>query len=490
MVSCSSISTVKSSTISPYVESFIDPLLGRSLRACRDIPAGSLIFNERAWIDWSSSSSSSASSGKHDRLLLSTVMAYLRLRDELDGFDTILKEFMFERTVVDEYEQQVQRIIETTIDRKRYPNIDFKQLMEFVGVCYTNAHAAGAKCGLFRLASQMNHSCSPNCIFYMDNVSVYNNNSAVAGAAFGCSHDDEGIFNINTASDSVQLIFMASRDIKVGEELLCSYLGECDLLLPFALRRLKLIKTKYFECQCHRCLEESGSAMYSLIEDYTPAEMKLYCDPVDRPLSPDEINQLFELILPSISDSTFASSSSSSQDMNVKSSDLNLCVFSMLRIGNTFVRMMESLPPASVQLARLNELAVISSWIFFTRLADLLHNIHPVLLIKWIHGEPIVGSLVPCWSKWIEILRDSPHLCHKPENDDVKSTEYWLHVLRECCQNPLKMDGNIRIAPTIFIRDLAAKTWDITRKIAKVGLMNFDNGAVSKQDFQYFKDCR
>jgi len=47
----------------------------------------------------------------------------------------------------------------------------------------------------------------------------------------------------------------ALRDIAAGEEFTISYLTGEDLLRPTAHRRLRLWKTKYFLCDCERCME-------------------------------------------------------------------------------------------------------------------------------------------------------------------------------------------------------------------------------------------
>lgn len=77
--------------------------------------------------------------------------------------------------------------------------------------------------GLYAVASLFNHSCSPNV--------------AVKSPSFS-GHEQT---------------FVATRDIKQGEELFVSYHDESDV----KSRRRYLHKSYYFWCKCPRCTKEA-----------------------------------------------------------------------------------------------------------------------------------------------------------------------------------------------------------------------------------------
>ncbi|KAJ3299911.1 hypothetical protein HK104_006062 [Borealophlyctis nickersoniae] len=78
--------------------------------------------------------------------------------------------------------------------------------------------------GMFPLVAMLNHSCSPNC--------------AYVGAPYG------------------KMVVRTLRDVKEGEELCVSYV---DLYAGREERRGKLLETKFFWCECERCVGRGGT---------------------------------------------------------------------------------------------------------------------------------------------------------------------------------------------------------------------------------------
>jgi len=90
--------------------------------------------------------------------------------------------------------------------------------------------------GLYTLHSHMNHSCNPN-------VSVRH-------------------FDRRNALSRITMV--AKRDIKVGEELLATYVNP---ELPYKARQEELEPWGFGACHCDRCLEEAKT-----VKDPEPAD--------------------------------------------------------------------------------------------------------------------------------------------------------------------------------------------------------------------------
>lgn len=102
---------------------------------------------------------------------------------------------------------------------------DRKTLHKIFGILETNAMYISLKtgteiCGLFQMASLLQHSCLPNVTYNFD------------------------------MKNSFKITVKAARDIKKGETLTTSY---THVLWPTALREDHLKETKYFTCDCERC---------------------------------------------------------------------------------------------------------------------------------------------------------------------------------------------------------------------------------------------
>ncbi|KAI8924021.1 hypothetical protein BC831DRAFT_513726 [Entophlyctis helioformis] len=83
--------------------------------------------------------------------------------------------------------------------------------------------------GMFPLVAMLNHSCAPNCAF--------------------------------VTGDGGQMLVHTLRDVAAGDELCVSYV---DLFAPTWERRGKLLTTKFFWCECSRCVGGPLSREYEL----------------------------------------------------------------------------------------------------------------------------------------------------------------------------------------------------------------------------------
>lgn len=105
------------------------------------------------------------------------------------------------------------------------PLKDKKILHKIFGILETNSMYINLKtgteiCGLFSMASLLQHSCLPNVTYDFD------------------------------MKNGFKVYVKAARDIKKGETLTTSY---THVLWPTALRQDHLRETKYFTCTCERC---------------------------------------------------------------------------------------------------------------------------------------------------------------------------------------------------------------------------------------------
>jgi len=92
-----------------------------------------------------------------------------------------------------------------------------------IGICRTNNFALNGQpntMGCFPIGGRFNHSCRPNIVWYW---------SEQPGA---------------------KLVFHATREIQVGEELCISY---CDIEASAARRKARLEKSHQFTCRCEVC---------------------------------------------------------------------------------------------------------------------------------------------------------------------------------------------------------------------------------------------
>ncbi|KAJ3216555.1 hypothetical protein HK099_005832 [Clydaea vesicula] len=89
--------------------------------------------------------------------------------------------------------------------------------------------------GLFPLTALINHSCVPNCVFL--------------GA------------DKSKLSDENDIMVRTLTDVKKGDEIVVSYL---DLWSPNVDRRLELLATKHFWCECSRCNSSDGDIISAI----------------------------------------------------------------------------------------------------------------------------------------------------------------------------------------------------------------------------------
>jgi hypothetical protein len=97
-------------------------------------------------------------------------------------------------------------------------------LLRIAGIINSNSHKIGSlnSVGMFAFSSLINHSCLPNCIFT----------------------------DMKHRGQFPALSIKALRNISKGEEVTTSYI---DILQITEERRIKLLKTKNFWCNCERC---------------------------------------------------------------------------------------------------------------------------------------------------------------------------------------------------------------------------------------------
>lgn len=101
---------------------------------------------------------------------------------------------------------------------------------QLMGIYLSNSHSmvATGEAGIFPLTAMLNHSCSANCVF---------------------SVDDEGTMFVAT-----------TREVNKGEELTVQYI-EVDGEMPVSDRRRELQESFHFKCMCDLCVTQSrGSA--------------------------------------------------------------------------------------------------------------------------------------------------------------------------------------------------------------------------------------
>lgn len=103
-----------------------------------------------------------------------------------------------------------------------------------------DAYPARQVQGLYLVAAQLNHSCRPNAVFYLDP------NAPGGDAAAGAS-----------ALTRAPLIVRTVTDVAAGEELTLAY---TELLQPRAARKDWLQQHYLFDCACVRCETENTAS--------------------------------------------------------------------------------------------------------------------------------------------------------------------------------------------------------------------------------------
>ena len=93
--------------------------------------------------------------------------------------------------------------------------------------------------GLFAKQSTINHSCQPNSVVEFP----FNNH---------------------------ELVVNASRNIDAGEEILISYLDECELERSRHSRNKMLSENYLFNCDCAKCQAQQNDADVTSDEDMSP----------------------------------------------------------------------------------------------------------------------------------------------------------------------------------------------------------------------------
>jgi hypothetical protein len=117
------------------------------------------------------------------------------------------------------------KAMEAKSGQKLLPENDRKILHKIFGILESNSHYISLStdaeiCGVYPLASLMEHSCVPNCSFRFD------------------------------MKNGFKIIVEAARDIKPGEHLKTTY---TKILCCTMYRQQHLKDSKYFVCTCERC---------------------------------------------------------------------------------------------------------------------------------------------------------------------------------------------------------------------------------------------
>ncbi|CAF0828134.1 unnamed protein product [Brachionus calyciflorus] len=132
--------------------------------------------------------------------------------------------------------------VENLSEIKNLTKIEKKKLDKFIDKLYgTLENTAGnflnsEGSGLYEYQSMINHSCKPNA-----EISFRNNN--------------------------FELSIVALEDIQMGQEVLISYLDECELNSSRHTRQKMLRENYLFNCQCERCVSEKDQPDVTSDED-------------------------------------------------------------------------------------------------------------------------------------------------------------------------------------------------------------------------------
>ena len=326
--------------------------IGRSLYAKRRITPGTEILCDYPLFQFGVESGES-SGVPMDAQLRSTISAFIdKVNPDMDNrvADFAIPDHYLDHALVQKYRNLVDELISndsSVCDRR-------VGLMNFLLACYTNAHqtmdpvTGKTLCGLYEKASKMAHSCAPNCAFFI-------------------------------RPETMELVVRALCVIEEGELITISYLDELQLLLPVFLRREITWRTKFFECQCLRCIEEAKVSANAEHQFEIYSHLQQYIETCS-------------IQLPEIAN-----------DVEWYHDGLKYLVEALSNY-----REWKSVPDNMARYTPFPRQTLANSLLFYNYVVSTMSEHHPVLVTRWIlQGIPWIPDLIPIM-EWLDFESDFP----------------------------------------------------------------------------------
>lgn len=332
--------------------------------------------------------------------------------------------------------------------------------MRFIFACFTNAHQIpvytasdeSVMCALFEGASKFSHSCSPNCVIYVEKTR----------------------FDGDTLSNSYQAVVKTIKPMIKHDIPFISYLDDFDLLMPVRIRRRILWENKFFNCACDRCRKESIQTKEATADEISFYQRaKLFLEGCADNISVEEIQSV-----KSLSAETYYK-----QLMNV------------ILAAEYHGRNLERLPSAILGLTRTPQLCIMYSCLSFALIFDNMLENNPVLAVRWAFmGESqFSGSMVPV-IKWIDykswFLEETKpfELCQKSDKEHILA---WHKVKKSI--DEYETSGSFEEIDKFTWQDiedltryLVSQSWSALKIAKKSGLMD-KSFKLYRDDFLYLK---